>query len=167
MGRYNFSGLQDKDIFAAYTLAGRADGKIDGVEFAKLLDQRREQVKQEVVMLSQELEKLELCDKITKEDFERMGRVYLTSQSENCSMKQAEEIITTLDLKRKAKPSGPYSKIIESMKTPSYASPKPDEKVETAEEKGQHEEPQGEVEWVHSGTVKLAQLKRKYREVKR
>jgi len=155
MGRYDFTGLEDRDIFAVWLLSQTQDGKTDEVEFVKLLDQRRGQVKQEVITLSQDLEKLEVSKGISRQDFERMGRVYLTSMSENCTMKEAEEIITTLDLKRTAKPEGDYAKIVESMKTPSYGSPKPkSNKVEKLSD---------DVEWIRSGEVKLELLKRKFR----
>jgi len=153
MVKYNFEGLEDRDIFACYTLAGTADGKIDEVEFAKLLDQRRGQAREEMVQLSQDLEKLEISKGVSKQDFERMGRVYLTSMSENCTMKEAEEIITTLDLKRKAKPEGAYGEIIKALELPKYDSPKEKSKVEKLRDNPQSET----IEWVKdSGDVKAA-----------
>lgn len=147
MVKFNFEGLEDKDILACYVLADTESGKINEIEFARLLDQRRAQVKQELITLEQEIEELGISD----EDFERMGRIYLISMSEICSMKEAEEIYTTMELKRNEKPKGAYAKIVDSLKTPSYDSPK---------EKTQREVET--LEWVRSGTVKLESLKKKY-----
>jgi len=152
MGRFNFTGLEDKDIIACYVLAGTESGKINEIEFEKLLDQRRGQVKQELVTLGQEITKLGISD----DAFERMGRVYLTSQEHQCSMQQAEEIYTKLEQEREKKGTSDYAKIVESLKTPSYGDVENSKKVEKLTD-------DGTVEWIHSCDVKLAQLKKKYR----
>lgn len=170
MVKYNFEGLEDRDIFAVWLLSQTQDGKTDEVEFVKLLDQRRGQVKQELITLEQEITKLEISEGISTDDFERMGRVYLTSQEHQCTMREAEEYLTLLDEKRNAKPKGAYAKIAESLKTPSYGSPKD---VVKTEEEGQHEEGDQKegvevLKWIpDAGTIaRYDKIKRK-REVRR
>lgn len=160
--RFDFTGLEDKDVIACYLLANTEEGgKVNEIEFQRLLDQRRGQVREEIIQLSQDLEKLEISKGIPKEDFELQGRIYLTAQEHGCTMIEAAEIITKLDMERTAKPTGDYAKIIKALEVPKYGSPKDD--IVKTEEEGQKEEPQGEVEWVQAGTVKLQSLKRKYR----
>lgn len=157
MGR-RFENLEDKDIIACYVSAYRENG-LDDVVFEKNIAQMKSQKEEELIQLSQELEKLEICNKINDKDFERMARVYLTSQSENCSMREAEAIITKLDEARKAGNQSEYAEIIKSMETP-----KPKYDIEKLDEEGQKEGHQDEtVEWIRSGTVKLEQLKKKYK----
>lgn len=163
MGR-RFENLEDKEIIACYVSAYRENG-LDDVEFEKLIAQMKSQKEEELIQLSQELEKLEISNKISDKDFERMARVYLTSQSENCSMREAEAIITKLDEEREAEDKSDYGKIAKNMRTPK---PKYDiEKLDDEKpqkEKGKEEvEKLSGVEWIHACDIRLEQLKRKYR----
>lgn len=155
MGRFEQGVLSDMDCISVWLLSQTKDGKTDEVEFAKLLDQRRGQVREEVIQLSKDLEILELSDKISSKDFYRQAAIYLLSNQENISMTQASELFVRLEQERESKPLGDYAKIVESMKTPSYSDVENSKKVEKLDD-------DGTVEWVHAGTVKLEQLKKKY-----
>ena len=138
MGKYDFTGLEDKDIIACYVLANTEEGgKLNEVEFARLLDQRRGQIRQELVTLKEDITKLEVANKIDSKAFYRQAMIYLLSNQENISMPQASELFVKLEQEREAKPSGPYGEIIKGLELPKYGSPKP--KVEKT-----HEEPQVE-----------------------
>jgi len=160
MGR-RFGNLQDKEIIACYVSAYRENG-LDDVVFEKNIAQMKIQKAEETIQLSTELEKLEVCSKINDKDFFRQAAIYCLSNERNCTMKQAEEIYTKVEQEREAEDKSDYGKILKALQAPKYDSSKPESKVEKTHEEPQREEPQGEVEWIRSGTVKLELLKKKY-----
>lgn len=159
MGRRNFEqgNLSDSDVIACWLLS-----QDTGESFEKLIETRKSQVHKEIVKLAEDVRELG----ISKEDFERQGRIYLTAQEHGCSMRESEEYLTKLDEERTKEDTSSYGKIAKSLRVPKYGSPKENpEKIERAE-RPQKEVPQGEdVEWIpSSGTVsRYNEIKRKYR----
>lgn len=155
MVKFNQGLLSDMDVITCW-LASQAGDE----SFEKLVVKRQRQKHQEIIQLEEDVKGLG----ISKEDFDKQRSIYLLSRENDCSLVQASEIYEKLQQERNEKPKGAYAKIVESLKTPSYGSPKdkPKSDVVKTEEEGQKEEPQGEVEWVQAGTVKLEPLKKKY-----
>jgi len=138
------------DVIACGLLA-RDEGGINEIEFARLIEQRRHQVEEDIVRLREDV----LPD-MSKAEFEKQGQIYLLSQENDCSLEMAGEIYEKLEQERDKRPEGEYARIAESMKTPSYGDVENSKKVEKLTD-------DGTVEWVHACDIKLKQLKRKYR----
>jgi len=130
------------DVISAWLLS-----QDTGESFEKLIETRKRQKHEEIVQLEEDVAKL-----ISKPDFEKQGRIYLTAKEHNFSMVEASEYLELLEKKRNEKPKGAYAEIVKALETPKYT-----EQKEEVEKLSDH------VEWVHAGTVKLESLKRKYR----
>lgn len=151
-----FEGLEDKEIIACYVSAYRENG-LDDVVFEKNIAQMKSQKEEELIQLSQELEKLEIVNNMDKEAFYKQVEIYLLATQENISMPQAAELFVKLEEARDKglEGEGVYDKIIASMRLPKYS---------TTDEKPQREKPQREVEklsenieWIQdSGDVKAS-----------
>lgn len=143
MERFIQGNLSDMDVITCWLASQTGDES-----FEKLVAKRREQKHEEIIQLEQDVKAIG----ISSEDFEKQGRIYLTSREYNISLVHAEEYLTWLEEKRNAKPKGAYAEIIKALETPKYT-----------EQKEEVEKLSDDVEWVHAGTVKLESLKRKYR----
>jgi len=149
MVKFQQGNLSDMDVIGCFVLASTENG-INEIEFNRLIEERKAQVGEEIVRLREEV-----LPEMSKAEFAKQGMIYLLSRENNCSLVEASEIYEKLQQERDKRPEGDYAKIVESMKTPSYDSPKP-------KSKGEKLSDDLTVEWIHCCDVKLQSLKKKY-----